>query len=108
MQSDHVKKNIMRRVYTVYLMKSVAQPLLLELLIIAAIVAMAGLFVSIKHIFENVVALHDMQAIGSFIVSAFIHTDTVVKLIIVGAFTAAMLFMWDSFRRIRRALEYRT
>jgi hypothetical protein len=108
MQSEQIKKNIMRRVYTVYLLKSVAQPLFIELLMIAALIAMAGLFVSIKHIFINMYGLNTIQEIGQFFIAAFMQTTTVVKTIVVGASTAGVLFIWDSYRRIRRALQYRT
>jgi hypothetical protein len=108
MQNDQLKKNIMRRIYTVYILKSVAQPLILELLMIAALIAMAGLFVSLKHIFMNMYGLNGIQEISQFFVSAFVHTTTIVKLIIIGGSVAGILFIWDSVRRIRRAFEYRT
>ncbi|MDQ3014257.1 MAG: hypothetical protein M3Q73_00120 [bacterium] len=108
MQSSEIKNNIMRRVYTVYLFKSVAQPLLIELLLIAVFIAMATLFVSIRNILMNVYSLHDIEALGKFMFSAFMNTQVVVKTIIIGVGLTGLIFIGDSFRRIRRALQYRT
>lgn len=98
----------MRRVYTVYLLKSVAQPLLLELLLIAGFIAVAGAFVSLKNILMNVYEIRDIQALGEFFISAFMHTQIIVKTIIIGVGLTGLIFIADSFRRIRRALQYRT
>lgn len=89
-------------------MKSVAQPLLLELLLIAGFIAVAGAFVSLKNILMNVYEIRDIQALGEFLVSAFMHTQIVVKTIIIGAGLTGLIFIGDSFRRIKRALQYRT
>ncbi len=85
-----------------------AQPLFLEFLVVAGCIAMIGVVVSLRNIFTNVAALNDINSMSSFFVSAFIHTSTVVKIIITGASVAGLIFIGDSVRRIRRAIVYRT
>ncbi|MBX4197935.1 hypothetical protein KW782_01225 [Candidatus Parcubacteria bacterium] len=108
MQSHELKQNIMRRVYTVYLLKTVAQPLLFELALIAAFIGVAAFFISLKSVLVNVYSIHDIEAVGQFLFSAFIETQIVVKTIVVGVFMTLVVFIYDSVRRIRRAWAYRT
>jgi hypothetical protein len=107
MPNEQLKKNIMRRVYTVYLFRSVAQPLLFELALVGAFIGVTAFFVSLKSIVSNAYALESFTALGQFLFSAFLHTQIIVQTTLVGLAIIAGIFIWDFFRRVRRYIWVR-
>jgi tellurite resistance protein TehA-like permease len=108
MQDNSLQKRIMRRVYRIYLMKSVAQPLLFELALMAAFLGISTFYISLKSVLENTYAQDSMLDMGEYFFSAFMNTRVIVQTIAVGAFVALVVFIGDSVRRIRRAVQYGT
>jgi hypothetical protein len=100
MQNEMLKTNIMRRVYTIYIIKNVARPLALEFAIVAALIGSTAFFVSLQDILANVSALPSIQTLGTYLMSAFMHAQVIVKTISIGVILAAGFFAYDAMRRL--------
>ncbi len=107
MQNDILKKNIMRRVYMVYILRMVVKPLILEGILLVCLMGVATFFISLPHVITNLLALHGIQALGKFFVAAFMNTQSIVKAISISVVLVTIAFAYDFIRRIGKVTAYK-
>ena len=104
MPSETLKKEVMRRVYAVYFLKTVLKPVAFEFIFLVFLVGFSAFFVSFPNIFKNFLAIGGLQARAAFFVSAFIVTGIVVKVVCVlaiGVLVYGFLGFIKGLRRVR-------
>ncbi len=106
MQNNYVKKNVMRRVYIVYLLRAVARPLLIELAVIAALIMSVGFFVSVQSVFHNALSVSNIVDFGRFIIDAFTNTQIVVQALSILVLVVCIGLVYDTIRRIRNVFVF--
>ncbi|MES2437232.1 MAG: hypothetical protein V4519_04460 [Patescibacteria group bacterium] len=101
MQNNYIKKNIMRRVYMVYILKTVARPLIIELAIVSALIMSVAFFVSLQNVLQNALSVTNIVDFGKFIIGAFTHTQVIVQALSLLVLAGASAMVYDTVRRIR-------
>lgn len=77
-----IKKNIMRRVYTIYAIRALLSVTALKVYgLVAAVVGM-GVFVSFSNVLANVPHITETKSFISFVESAFFETEFVVQVLV--------------------------
>lgn len=102
MTNQEIRKNIMTRVYMVYLLRKARQPLMLEVAIVVLAIVFSTLFVSFGNVMANAPALYNPAELSQFFANAFLHTDAVVKILCVAGLIAALLLAKDITRGVTR------
>jgi len=101
MNPNLVKKEIMQRVRTVFYLKLIFQPVVLELLAAVAFMSLTTVFVSFGHVIANTVSAPDRLAVLKYFTTAFIQTEFVVQLLVVGTILAGTFLVKDIFRSLK-------
>jgi hypothetical protein len=86
-----LKKRIMRRVYAVWFAKRITSPFVIKFVVLILFIFRMGSYVS----FSNVVANMPSFASYGFFWSAFLNTETALKLLLVGVFLLAVWLLRD-------------
>jgi hypothetical protein len=113
MQNNVLKKNIMRRVYTIYILRTVARPLMMarplmiELAIVAALIMSVAFFVSLQNVFQNALQSSNLVDFWNFIIAAFTNTQAIVQVLSVIVLGGIITVVWDLVRRIKHVMDYR-
>ena len=84
------RQRIMMGVYMIYLIRKLKNPFVSELFIISIFFTMLSFFVSLPHIFSNILLTKGSY---NFLVDAFLKTDTTVKLILLSTVIAGLFFI---------------
>lgn len=87
---ETISKRVMRRVYTVYYLRKVLNPITVKSAILAMGALGFGALVHVAAIFENLPALSDISGLYSFSYEAFANTDITVQAIV--ALSMAVVF----------------
>ena len=77
-----LRQRIMRRIYVVFLVRSMA-PFAFDCLGIVVLAFIATLFVSIRHVWENLSMAQSSGNLSSFSLSAVSHTELETKFLLV-------------------------
>lgn len=84
MTSSKLKKKIMRRVYTLYVMRQLLSPLALKVYTLVFLFAGTATLVSVSNVFKNMPQLSDVGGILYFSFSAFLNTEVLVQSLVIG------------------------
>lgn len=94
-----IHTNVMRRVRTIYLLRTVGSGAGVSFLIFGASLYFIGRKVFVAQVFQNMPQLDHLAAVARFFASAFASTDTLVQvLVLLSAF--AMVWMTREAGRI--------
>lgn len=77
-----LKQRIMRRIYILYMLRTIA-PFAFDCLVIIIVAFIATLFVSVKDVWENLSMAQDSGQLSSFSFSALSGTELTTKLLLV-------------------------
>jgi hypothetical protein len=99
-QTNSIHSIVMRRVHTVYLLKTYFTTSVLS--VVAFIVALWGVGreVWVAHVFHNMPSVTNVSAVSSFYFSAFQDTRLVVQILVLLAFVAVVSIFLNSIRFI--------
>ena len=102
--SPHIKNTVMRRVRVIWFMRHVLPLLILETAAVALIVRQLAASIFFNQVFQNA-AVHTFSRspvmMVDFFFRAFLNTDNIVQVLVLGSFLVGMLFMRDAFRTLR-------
>ena len=97
----------MRRVYVVYWTKRVLRPVYLKSTFLLACLFGVTTFISVRHVFQNLLTVRDLSAALRFAVDALTSTESKVQLLVV---LAGIVFLWlaaDMLRSdVSKSLSY--
>lgn len=96
-----LKNEIMMRVRFVYGVRSLPRVFIPKLALLASLVAVAGFFVSMPHVFANMPSLFDIQNFSQFFVTAFLNTKLTIQLVSFGTLIILGLMVRDIMRVFR-------
>jgi len=108
-----LKQRIMRRIYILYMLRTIA-PFAFDCLVIIIVAFIATLFVSVKDVWENLSMAQDSGQLSSFSFSALSETELTTKLLlivlgVVGYVTYRHLKRaWRAVRTLKQGMEGRT
>ena len=89
-----LKRSIMIRVYTIFLLRKLAQPLFLKAALFVLFLVAFISTVSIYHVISNMIS--SGGNVMYFFTSAFSHSEQVVKLIVVAEFLVILTLIKDA------------
>jgi len=92
----NLKQNIMRRVRFVYWTKRILRPIYLKAGVLSICLAAVASSVSVVSIARNFSHVNVGVAL-QFMVSAFVNTDFLVKILVIGIFVMALLLIRDIY-----------
>lgn len=84
MTNSELKKKIMRRVYTRYVMRQLLSSLALKAYIFVLLFAGVAALVSVSNVFKNMPQLSDVGGVLYFSLAAFLNTEMLVQALVVG------------------------
>jgi len=93
MNSNILKKRIMRRVYVIYTLRQALSPLALKVYVLAVSFVGIASLVSVGNVFANMPA--DLLGMFTFVFYALTHTEFVVQLLIFGTLAVALWLVRD-------------
>lgn len=96
-----LKNEIMMRVRFVYGVRALPRVFVPKLALLASLVAVAGFFVSMPHVFANMPSLFDIQNFAQFFVSAFLNTKLTIQLVSLGTLVVLGLMVRDIMKVFR-------
>lgn len=99
MTNDELKKKIMRRVYTIYVLRKVFNPLMYRLYLLVALLGGVASFVSISNVVANM-PRYGISNLYDFSMYAFLHTEVTVQVLTLGAGAVLLWFILDLTRKI--------
>jgi len=70
---------VMRRVHFIYYIRQVFQPLVLSSMALSMFVGLVGAFVSVEHVFRNMLEASSLADVVMFVWNAFAHTSLAVE-----------------------------
>ena len=93
-----LKKRIMRRIYIVSVMRRIFHPTVLKSIILAVFVVMGSILVSVPNVINNMPLVTDINASLSFVLRAFLYTETLVQMVSLGSTILAIWLIKDALR----------
>lgn len=78
-----LKKQIMRRIYTVWVLRTLSQPALLKIYTLAVFILFSSRYVSIKDVSSNFLTVYK-TSFSSFMYSAFANTEIITLMLMIG------------------------
>ena len=95
----HIRKYVMRRVYTTYVLRQLRSPLALKAYMLLAVFLVFVRSVSLENVFANMPRTFEMGQVYSFFSSAFINTEMVVQITGVTLIAIAIFLAKDIFTK---------
>jgi len=89
---------IMRRVYSVWVLKRLFSPVAVRVYILAALLWQSTQYVSLKYVFANAPGFESFGANYEFFMYAFSHTERVVPILLTGALAVGVWFAKDFYK----------
>lgn len=80
MNTNELKRKIMIRVYTLFLIRKLKKPITLEVLVFSASLLSFISMVSLGHVLDN--TPHSIGGVYYFLIAAFLNTELLVKILI--------------------------
>ncbi len=96
--NTQLKKRIIRRVYIISVMRRVFHPTVLKSIILTVFMVMGSILVSVPNIISNMPLITDINASLSFVLRAFLHTETLVQMVSLGSTILAIWLIKDALR----------
>lgn len=95
MKNEVISNRIMRRVYVMFVLRKAISPYAVRTYAIS--ISLAGVFslVSIGNVIANMPALSDISGLTVFMLSALLHTETLVQFLIFGTITVGIWLARD-------------
>ena len=90
-----LKQQIMMRVRFVYGVKSLPRVFIPKLAVLASLLAVAGFFVSVPNVLQNMPSLFEIGDFVRFIIAAFLNTKLAIQLMSLGSFAVAVFMVRD-------------
>ena len=81
--NTELKKRIMRRIYIISVMRQIFHPIVLKSIMLVVFVVVTSLLVSIPNVINNMLLASDTKI--SFILEAFLQTETLVQMVSLGS-----------------------
>ncbi len=96
MPQQVLRKRIMRRVYTVWVLKKLTSPIAMKLLILAGIMKQSFSLVSVSNVIKNSPSFLDPVASSTFVTRAFLHTELSVQFLTLATLALLLWFIRDA------------
>jgi hypothetical protein len=90
-----LKDQIMMRVRFVYGVKSLPRVFIPKLALLASLVAIAGFFVSVPNVLQNMPSLFEIQSFANFFMAAFLNTKITIQAVSLGTLLIVALMVRD-------------
>lgn len=105
--SEHiqsVRREVMRRVYIVFFLRTTAVPLALKTASALALAVAGAALISVRSVWFNMPSFAEAASVGKFLLSAFLNTELAVQALALGLVVLAAL----AFRDLLRAARFLT
>lgn len=97
--NELIKKRVMRRVYTMWMCRTITSPMALKLIALFAVATYARAYVSYKDVLVNSPSFFDFEPSFWFWYTAFVKTDAITQFFMIGI---TVLFAWLVYDFVRR------
>lgn len=90
-----LKKHIMRRVYAVYIVRRVVNSMGIRISAVLVMSGAAGYMISLRSIYMNMPNVYDVGHFSWFFMTAFMETETSIKLLLLATVSFALVVCRD-------------
>ena len=98
---SEIQKNIMMRVRFIARVRRFVQSISLKLVVAVGLVVFQTIFISFRNVFSNMPTFDRPSELYNFTLSAFINTELIVKVLILGFALALIFVARDLLRKLR-------
>lgn len=95
MTNQELKNNIMRRVYVIFFLRKLTSLFAIKVSALALLFVSANFLVSVRDVLINMPDMQHLNAVYHFYLSAFLHTELPVQLLIVAVLTLFVFIVKD-------------
>ena len=99
MNNIRLKRKIMWRIKSVYILNQILSPINLKLFSILILLYIGGKLVFVAEIFNNMPVFSDFGGVIHFSYSAFVHTELIVQFVCLLGFSMIIWFFRDLLSR---------
>ncbi len=103
--NEQLKREVMTRVRTVYRIRQITKPLVIEIALLVASLVAVSFMVSIPNIVANLSLLPAWYQYGFYLTQAFFQTQFAVQLSVVAMTVIFILLVRDIVRNLRYTLS---
>ena len=96
---NHLSQSIMRRVYAIYVLRSLGSPIALKTYILVLFAAGVASLVSVGNVVANV-PTSGFYALYDFSIYALMHTELIVQMLMGGAIALLIWILRDCVRAV--------
>ena len=100
-QDTILKETILMRVRFIHTVKNVGALFVAKLALFSGLVALAGFFVSVPHVLQNMPSLFEIKSFTQFAMMAFLNTKTAIQAITLGTLTLLLWMVGDLIKIFR-------
>jgi len=93
--NDQLKQSVMRRAHLAYALRRASSPTMIKLYVMAVFVWQLTSAISISSVLANSPKITDPMYLADFFGYAFMHTELLAKLLIIGAFILVLWLLRD-------------
>lgn len=103
MNQEQMKKQIMRRVQTIWWMRRlIVNPLAAKIAIFSVLLTVGLFLVSVGNVLANMPNMSDVSAVAMFTLNAFLRTEWVVQGLLFGIFALVLAIGRDIASSVKR------
>lgn len=96
-----VRREVMRRVYMVFFLRTVVKPFALKAASAGALAVVGAALISVRSVWFNMPSIAEAASVAKFLLSAFLNTELAVQALALGLVVLAALALRDLLRAAR-------
>jgi len=100
MNNIQLKKQIMRRVYTIWFMRLLVRPTAIKFYLLCIMLWQSFSYVSFASVIKNLPNITHIKSLYSFFAYAFLNTEAVVQVFAIAAMAIILWLIKDAYRNI--------
>ena len=97
---------VMRRVYTMYLLKRIINPVAMRMYVLAAGLGLAASFIHVSSVMNNLTSITNASSLWTFSSTAFMHTELTTQLVLLVVALAATLLVRDTITSLQSGFGF--
>lgn len=101
MKQTQIKQNVMRRVWFVYRMRHIVNPVSAKVLACLVLAVVTASVISVRNVLMNLPTLSDIPNLAKFVLAAFANTEVVVQASVILGAVLFLLLIRDTLRHLQ-------
>jgi hypothetical protein len=104
--TTNIKRTVMRRVYTLFVLRHLTSEKVLGAFLVAVSLFMLSRFVFVAEVVKNILALNGVESFFVYVVDAVVSTDVAVQVTLLLITFGSVLMVRDSLRILKSRPQF--